>query len=106
MQTIDDLRHQWTIKTPLEDTSVTVGAYAENVKSLLYARSLPMTATGRKRPILHAVNAHRRRLKSGIEIDITPFLRGTHTVEMGGSVFQVSAPARLVEDIEQQKRAK
>jgi hypothetical protein len=98
MQIVDDLRHQWRITALNEDTRVTLGAYAENVKSLLYARTLPMTPTGRKRPILHLVAAHRRRLKEGTEIDISTFLRGTREIEMDGSKFKVEAPQRLIEE--------
>jgi hypothetical protein len=98
MQYIDDMRHQWRITAMNEDTRVVVGAYAENVKSLLFARSLPMTPTGRKRPILHVVSAHRRRLKEGTDIDISMFLRGTREIEMNGTLFKVDAPQRLIDE--------
>jgi hypothetical protein len=96
MQYMDDMQHTWRITAISAETKVTIGAYAENVKSLLYARSLPVTGTGRKRPILHAVQAHRRRMKSGIDIDIKPFLRGITEVEMDGAKFIVEAPQRLI----------
>lgn len=99
LQIVDDFQHQWRITAVNNDTKVTVGAYAENVKSLLYARTLPMTPSGRKRPILHAVRAHRRRLKEGTEIDISKFLRGTREIEMDGTLFKVDAPEKLVQEI-------
>jgi len=99
MQVVDDFRHQWRITAHADDTKVTVGAYAENVKSLLYARTLPMTPTGRKRPILHVVSAHRRRMKEGTEIDIDKFLRGTREIEMDGTLFKVDAPDRLIQEM-------
>ena len=69
----------------------------EQIKSLLYARSLPVTATGRKRPILHLVAAHRRRIKEGVDIDIGEFLRGVKKVEMGGTVFTVAVSQQLID---------
>lgn len=105
-QYVDDLRHQWRITALTEETKVTVGAYAENVKSLLYARTLPMTPTGRKRPILHVVHAHRRRLQEGTEIDIDQFLRGTREIEMDGTLFKVDAPQRLIDEMLATKDAK
>jgi len=50
-----------------------LGCMREEIKSLLYARDLPMTSTGRKKPILHLVAAHKRRIKEGTDIDIVPF---------------------------------
>lgn len=70
-----------------------IGCTAEEVKSLLYARELPVTATGRKRPILHLVAAHRRRMKEGHEIDIEPFMRGVREVVMDGTKFSIRGPA-------------
>lgn len=64
----------------------------EEIKSLLYARTLPMTATGRKRPVLHLVEAHKRRMRNGTDVDITSYLRGTQKIEMGGTLFTVKAP--------------
>lgn len=90
--TIADRLCQWGISSTESDVSVELQCYHDEIKSLLYARSLPITAMGRKRPILHLVSAHRRRIKEGIEIDIEAFLRGVRKVEMGGAVFEVRAP--------------
>ena len=92
---IADQMHTWAIASNDSGVRVEVGCYHEEVKSLLYARSLPMTATGRKRPILHLVAAHRRRIKEGVEIDIEQFLRGVRKVEMGGAIFEVRSPEPL-----------
>jgi hypothetical protein len=70
-----------------------IGCTAEEVKSMLYARQLPITATGRKRPILHLVAAHRRRMNEGHDIDIEPFLRGVREVIMDGTKFSVRGPS-------------
>jgi hypothetical protein len=66
----------------------------EYVKSLFYARSVPMTEKGRLRPILHWVKAHQRRLKEGIEIDIEKHLRGIDAFSMHGVKFQINAPRK------------
>jgi hypothetical protein len=93
--TIADRLCQWGIESSDSGVNVELQCYHDEVKSLLYARSLPMTSTGRKRPILHLVAAHRRRIKEGIEIDIEQFLRGVRKVEMGGAIFEVRSPQPL-----------
>jgi len=90
-----DRRFCWQIEAKEKLARAFLGCQPEQVKSLLYARSLPLSATGRRRPILHLVEAHRRRLKNGTEIDITEFLRGVSEVEMGGTLFRVHAPVTL-----------
>lgn len=82
----------WSITAKDAATSVTLEANSESVKSLLYARSAPLTDSGRKRPILHLVRCHRRRVKEGIDVDVESFLRGTRQVDMGGTVFTVNPP--------------
>ncbi len=96
LQFCADRRHQWTITAANSVSHVSVGAYPEAVKSLLYARSLPLSDSGRKRPILHLVAAHHRRVSVGIDIDIDPFLRGTREVEMDGIRYSVQAPQALI----------
>jgi len=66
----------------------------EYVKSLFYARSVPMTEKGRLRPILHWVRSHKRRIKEGIEIDIDKHLRGIDAFGMHGLNFQINAPRK------------
>lgn len=100
-----DRAHTWSIHSKESEIDVTVGCAHEEVKSLLYARSLPLTASGRKRPILHLVAAHRRRMREGIEIDIAQFLRGTRKVEMGGAIFEVMAPAIEIDKMDATKAA-
>lgn len=95
LQSLADRRFCWTITAQEKTAKAHLGCMQEEVKSLLYARSLPMTDTGRKRPILHLVEAHKRRMKNGTDVDVTAFLRGQQTVEIGGTVFKVQAPAVL-----------
>lgn len=92
MQFVTDARFCWSIRAEEAKAKVTLGCMKEEIKSLLYARSLPVTETGRKRPVLHLVESHKRRLKNGIDIDITAFLRGTQKVEMNGTLFIVLPP--------------
>jgi hypothetical protein len=93
MQLEADRRFCWTITAREKFARVRLGVGQEEIKSLLYARSLPMTKTGRKRPILHLVEAHRRRMRNGTDIDVTAFLRGSAAIEMDGTHFQVVPPA-------------
>lgn len=92
MQQEADKRFCWSISAEESGAKVELGCMQEEVKSLLYARTAPITETGRKRPILHLVESHKRRIKNGTDIDITPFLRGTQKIEMQGTVFTVRAP--------------
>lgn len=95
MNVTADEHYCWTISAHEKAAKARLGCMADEIKSLLYARSLPMSETGRKRPILHLVEAHRRRLKSGIDVDVTSFLRGQQVVEFGGTTFKVAPPQSL-----------
>lgn len=99
LQALADRRFCWVISAREQIAKAHLGCMKEEVKSLLYARSLPLTATGRKRPILHLVEAHKRRMKSGIDIDVSSFLRGTQTVVIGNTEFKVNPPSILKGDI-------
>lgn len=99
IQFTEDARHIWSITAHNDVSKVTVGAHAESVKSLLYARTLPMTKTGRKRPILHVVHAHRRRIAAGTDIDVRDFLRGTREVVMDDTKYTVSPPQVMLEEM-------
>ena len=81
------------------------GIYESQIKSLLYARQLPMTVTGRKKPILHWVKAHQRRLKEGIDIDVKRHLRGESEIVMNGTRFQIIYPRSVQNSPAQQKEA-
>jgi hypothetical protein len=90
----NDKRFLWNVVASEGRAKVTFGVYEEQIKSLFYARDLPLTATGRKRPILHWVAAHRRRIKSGVDIDITKHLRGCSGFDMLGTRFDIINPVR------------
>lgn len=66
----------------------------EYVKSLFYARSVPITNSGRLRPILHWVKAHKRRLKEGIDVDINKHMRGIDEFVMHDVKFSITQPRK------------
>jgi hypothetical protein len=78
-----------TIKTPLS-----LGVDSEHIKSLFYARQAPLSDSGRKRPILHWVEAHQRRVKSGVDVDISRHLRGITQFDMDGLSFRITSPIK------------
>jgi hypothetical protein len=103
-----DRKHLWNV-TAMEcildsgvtradplNARVTFGVYPEHVKSLLYARDMPMTEAGRRRPILHWVSAHKRRIERGVDVDITKHLRGVTALSMGGINFEITNPIKVV----------
>jgi hypothetical protein len=92
-----DRHHLWQVRTQDHviqhlETPLTLGVAEEHIKSLFYARSLPVTETGRKRPILHWVKAHARRLAEGIDVDVRKHLRGITEFEMDGLRFAIVSP--------------
>jgi hypothetical protein len=93
-----DRRHVWQVETSeslmgcKHRTPLVLGVGVEHVKSLFYAREVPLTDTGRKRPILHWVRAHERRLREGIEVDVRKHLRGIVEFEMAGFPFRIISP--------------
>ena len=89
-----DRRYLWNVTANEGIAKATFGVYPEEVKSLFYARELPMTETGRKRPMLHWVSAHHRRMKSGIEIDIEKHLRGINEFVYNGTKFTITRPLK------------
>lgn len=95
LNVIADRAFCWTITAQEKNAKAHLGCMQEEIKSLLYARNLPLSSTGRKRPILHLVEAHKRRIKAGTDIDITSFLRGQQTVEMNGTVFRIRPPQAI-----------
>lgn len=94
-----DKRFIWNVTTQERllsrgETKLTLGVSEEHVKSLFYARSFPVTDAGRKRPILHWVRAHERRIKAGTDIDIAKHLRGIERFEMEGFPFEIINPTK------------
>ena len=90
-----DKRHLWNVAVSEDSTrNVLFGVYPEQIQSLFYARDLPMTVTGRKRPILHWVSAHKRRIKEGTEVDVKKHMRGITSFEMNGTTFNITEPIK------------
>ena len=98
MNAQSDARFLWLAKTSedigIKELKLRLGLNKEHIKSLFYARSLPVTDTGRKRPILHWVKSHNRRIKEGIDIDIKTHLRGIETFEMDGLRIEITQPRK------------
>lgn len=96
-----DRLHLWNIETsePVISkdwrTPLRLGVSEEHVKSLFYARETPVTETGRKRPILHWVQAHQRRLQAGIDVDVRRHMRGVIEFEMAGFPFRITNPVKV-----------
>lgn len=90
-----DRRHLWNVVANEGKAKATFGVHPEQIKSLFYARDLPMTETGRKRPILHWVNAHKRRIEKGYEVDIDKHLRGINEFVYQGTKFTITQPFKL-----------
>lgn len=97
-----DKRHLWLVETGERvagkeiETPLQLGVSVEHVKSLFYAREAPMTAAGRKRPIMHWVEAHRRRIERGIDVDVRKHLRGVDEFDMAGFPFRITNPSKKV----------
>jgi hypothetical protein len=99
MNVYADRTNLWQVQTTehvleTKKTPLTLGVAESHIKSLFYARSLPVTETGRKRPILHWVKAHARRLAEGIDVDVNRHLRGITAFEMDGLSFQIISPEK------------
>jgi hypothetical protein len=90
-----DKKHLWNVTANEGFAKATFGVYPEQIKSLFYSRELPMTETGRKRPILHWVRSHRRRIKEGIEVDIEKHLKGINEFVYNGTKFIITRPLKL-----------
>lgn len=90
----NDRQTLWNVEATDGKARATFGVYMEQVKSLFYCRDLPITNTGRKRPILHWVSAHRRRMALGTDINIDKYLRGIISFEMSGTLFTISRPIK------------
>ena len=106
---VADRRHTWLVTTEDTDGMVNFGVYEDEVKSLFYSRDIPITEKGRKKPILHWVKAHTRRLANGTEINIKEHLRGINEFTMGDMCFKITQPQkkddrRLIKEYEVELR--
>lgn len=92
LQSEADRRFCWSITAEDCKGKITISCEKEEVKSLLYARSQPLSRSGRLRPVLHLVSSHNKRIKEGIEINIDNYLRGLRKVTIENTRFTVSPP--------------
>lgn len=98
---LSDRQYLWLVETSEEYNEnniakVQFGISEHEIKSLLFAREEPLTETGRKKPILHWVNSHKRRLKNNIDIDIDKYLRGITEFKMGELNFKITQPVKEI----------
>lgn len=96
---LNDSRHLWLVEvgepvTRKINATLRFGVDSEWVKSLLIAREAPLTESGRKRPILHWVKEHKRRLQNKEDIDISKHLRGITEVTMSDLKFKITQPVK------------
>ena len=90
-----DRERLWLVRAEnATEAAATFGVHVEQVKSLFYARDQPLTKTGRRRPILHWVDAHQRRMKNGTDVVIPAHLRGIEKFSFGDTLFQISSPVK------------
>jgi hypothetical protein len=100
LQTVPDFRFLWTVETAErvlgndQTTPIRLGVTVDVVRSLFYARTAPMSEAGRRRPILHWVQAHQRRTRLGTSVDIAKHMRGVTEFEMGGFPFRITEPVK------------
>jgi hypothetical protein len=106
LQTVSDMKSMWCVETneyamgnDVILTPIRLGVDSEIVKSLFYSRQAPTTESGRRRPILHWVRSHQRRLADGIDVDIEKHLRGITEFEMDGFPFRITQPTKKTEDL-------
>lgn len=103
LQARADFQHLWVVETEEavlgseRRTPLRLGCDAEIVKSLFYARQAPRAVGGRRRPILHWVSAHLRRLRLGAEVEISRHLRGVTEFDMDGFGFRITQPVKMRE---------
>lgn len=95
MQLYQDRLHLWNVRAQEGVAKATFAVHEEQIKSLFYSRQLPMTFTGRKRPILHWVKAHQRRMKEGIDYNVQEHLRGITDFVYNGTKFEIINPIKV-----------
>jgi hypothetical protein len=94
----------WNVVAQERDYRVRFGVHEEQIQSLFYARDLPLSETGRKRPILHWVRAHERMVRRGTEVGVKEHLRGTTEFEMHGTKFTITNPPKAERERERRRQ--
>lgn len=97
IQIFQDRRFLWNVTAKEGNAKAVFTVYPEQIKSLFYSRELPLTESGRKRPILHWVQAHRKRIKEGTEFDVEKYLRGTNEFIYNNTKFEIINPTKKKE---------
>lgn len=88
---LEDSQLFWKVSLS-SDKTITVYADKGSIRDLCDLRDNPLSATGRRRPILHWVASHTRSKSTGADIDVRKHLRGITEFEMDGISVRVDAP--------------
>lgn len=75
----------------------------ESVKELMAFRQKPCTKTGRKKPIIHWVKEHSRKVASNKPITLDKFKRGLGEFEVDGYKIKIEQPECLLHEFPQYK---
>ncbi|WP_227687685.1 hypothetical protein [Klebsiella quasipneumoniae] len=94
LQSMDEIFEDWCVIAKTEGKEIGFGITKEHIKSLFYAMSTPLTRTGRHSPILHWVSSHRRRMRSGTDLDVKKHLRGATAFTWEGIRFEIIEPVK------------
>jgi hypothetical protein len=89
-----NIRPNFYLKARQDGAQTRLSVLDEEIQSLFYARDLNPTTTGRKKPLLHWVKAHHRRMKSGVEVDISEYLRGDTKFNLLGMDLEIISPVK------------
>ena len=94
-----DRKYLWNVQIAEElnrgvKAKLNFGVKEDHIRSLFISRDAPMTKAGRRNPILHWVNAHKRLSKSDELYDVRKHLRGHEEFDMGGFHFKITEPVK------------
>jgi len=93
-------RYLWNVEaSETKRNSATFGVHQSQICSLFKCREEPLSKTGRRRPILHWVEAHQRTLRNGDILEVPRKLRGITEFVLGGTKFKITQPIKGEEEI-------
>lgn len=88
----DDIISDWIVEISRDNLSVFVATDKSGYKELSAIREEPLTATGRKKAVLHWVKNHIR-VRNDKEINVSAFTRGIDCFNIADFSIKVSPPA-------------
>lgn len=94
---IEDAASLWTAEITYNGQTVIVGTYEERLKELTDLRDGPMSASGKRKAILHWVSSHIRALpKKDVKVSAHP--RGLQDFEIADYHFSIAPPLYLLNE--------